>query len=243
MQVTIRSKGEMVGASFNASRLANNAFWRSTGRARRIDIAVLGPGDLCGEATLDSGEHCRHAHAAVASSALVVLSVERRVLKRLLHPHDSAALRAHFESRSAERVSRMEAALTAGSRVSVMGVHPHGTSAFHAASAAVGVSSSLIASAGPIGEYGLLEVDPSGEPTPAASFLGRGRTGSETAVRHTRMTGRGLTESGTAEGGRLGVPAKGEWLCQCRPCLWRLISACRVQAGKLLRCQAGRGTL
>ncbi|PNW74795.1 hypothetical protein CHLRE_12g509500v5 [Chlamydomonas reinhardtii] len=79
------------------------------GRSKRLELAVLGPGDMCSEASVLGEE--RHAHSCVVTSqSLVVLSVSTKDLRKCVHPADMATLREHFERRYSQRSSRLAVA-------------------------------------------------------------------------------------------------------------------------------------
>lgn len=77
------------GASSTSGRPPLHGGVRGGGRrvARRVEVAVLGCGDLCGEGAVLGAD--RHATGVtVSSQQLVALRIEKAVLRRLIHPLD-----------------------------------------------------------------------------------------------------------------------------------------------------------
>ncbi|GIL70066.1 hypothetical protein Vretifemale_898, partial [Volvox reticuliferus] len=80
------------------------------GRKKRLELAVLGPGDMCSEAGILGEERQPHSCIVTSSAGLVTLSLSLRDLRKLVHPADLTALRECCRTRAAQRESRLAVA-------------------------------------------------------------------------------------------------------------------------------------
>ncbi|KAG2500801.1 hypothetical protein HYH03_001563 [Edaphochlamys debaryana] len=84
--------------------------FRGAGRTKKLELAVLGPGDMCSEASVLGSEKHPHSAVVTTSGGITLLSLGVRDLRRLVHPADLATLREHFERRYANRSNRLAVA-------------------------------------------------------------------------------------------------------------------------------------
>ncbi|WIA30393.1 hypothetical protein OEZ86_000479 [Tetradesmus obliquus] len=83
---------------------------------RRIEVALLGPGDLAGEASA-LGHACHASSAVVCSAHILVLRLDLQDLRQLLHPGDMQHLAQLLQLREEERQQRLHAAAVTTSAV------------------------------------------------------------------------------------------------------------------------------
>ncbi|GFR44850.1 hypothetical protein Agub_g6193, partial [Astrephomene gubernaculifera] len=76
----------------------------------RLELAVLGPGDICSEASVLGEERQPHSCVVASSTGLVTLSLSAWDLRKLVHPADLQTLREHFAQRYNERSNRLAVA-------------------------------------------------------------------------------------------------------------------------------------
>eukprot|EP00883_Tetradesmus_obliquus_P004781 jgi/Sobl393_1/1515/SZX72241.1 len=83
---------------------------------RRVEVALLGPGDLAGEASA-LGHACHASSAVVCSAHILVLRLDLQDLRQLLHPGDMQHLAQLLQLREEERQQRLHAAAVTTSAV------------------------------------------------------------------------------------------------------------------------------
>ncbi|EFJ50702.1 hypothetical protein VOLCADRAFT_116719 [Volvox carteri f. nagariensis] len=98
------------GAAVLMMRGGKHPHLARAGRIRRLELAVLGPGDMCSEAGVLGEERQPHSCIVTSSSGLVALSLQLRDLRKLVHPADLTALKESCRVRVEQRRSRMEVA-------------------------------------------------------------------------------------------------------------------------------------
>ncbi|KAF6253000.1 hypothetical protein COO60DRAFT_1643534 [Scenedesmus sp. NREL 46B-D3] len=92
-----------------AAGQAATALPRSRLAERRVELALLGTGDIAGEASA-LGQGCHASSAVVCSAHALVLRLDLQDLRQLLHPSDMQHLAELLQLRDEERQQRLQAA-------------------------------------------------------------------------------------------------------------------------------------